>query len=293
MTAGAHRVTAEEATSRSKSALATRLTFGIPILSVVIGLLWWDHSSGNFFGLRLLALFFGVGGTIEFCRMSRLPRSLTIASVLWVLLLLGSRAALAPGESLGIELDLLLLASAPFLFLVLSLRREPNLDALRQVACALFAVLYVGLPLVCLLELGTATQWGLEGLMFLVLVVKGNDSGAYLVGRKWGKTPLIRVSPKKTREGSLGGVALGIAIGGALWGLGAAGPFSLFGAIVVAIAIGIAGQLGDLVESFLKRSTGVKDSGSLIPQFGGVLDLLDSILFAAPVLLLVVQLVAL
>ena len=88
-------------------------------------------------------------------------------------------------------------------------------------------------------------------------------------------------------------MALGIAIGGALWGLGAAGPFSLFGAIVVAIAIGIAGQLGDLVESFLKRSTGVKDSGSLIPQFGGVLDLLDSILFAAPVLLLVVQLVAL
>ena len=284
-------MTDEVSSSRPRSALATRLTFGIPILATVIGLLAWDHASSGFIGLGLLALFFGSGGALEFARMNQLGRRLEVASVLLVLLLLFARALLLrQSGGLGIELDLLILATAPFALLVLMLGKEPGQESLKRTTAALFGVLYVGLPLVCILELGAATTWGIEGILFLVLVVKGNDSGAYLVGRKWGRTPLIKVSPKKTREGALGGVVVGTAIGAVLASFGWAGPFGIGAAVAVSICIGIAVQLGDLVESYLKRSAGVKDSGNLIPQFGGILDLLDSILFAGPILLAIVHL---
>ena len=289
--------------ARPKSVLATRLTFWIPILSAVIGLLALDHFRGGFIGIGVLAVVFGLGAVIEFARMTRLGKGMEWASAFLVLALLGVRAALLgetptdaagaiPSAShfLGVEADLLILALSPVLLVFLLLRRPLGEETLRVAATTLFGVAYIGLPLVCLLELAAATEWGIGALLFLVLVVKGNDSGAYLIGRKWGRTPLTAVSPKKTREGAIGGLVVGTAIGAGLALAGAVTPFSLGAAIAVAAGIGVAGQLGDLVESALKRSAGVKDSGALIPAFGGILDLLDSLLFAGPLLLALVHL---
>ena len=116
-----------------------------------------------------------------------------------------------------------------------------------------------------------------------MLIVMTNDSAAYYTGSAFGKHRLYpSVSPKKSVEGAIGGLAGSII--GTLFAKYTFFPqLTLADAIVTALVIGAIGQTGDLFESLLKRSFGVKDSGTIIPGHGGVLDRLDSILFAAPI----------
>lgn len=114
----------------------------------------------------------------------------------------------------------------------------------------------------------------------IVLMLWTNDTLAYLVGSFIGKTPFSKISPKKTVEGTLGGILL--TIGGA----GVYGYFSSYYAIehwiALAVIVAVVGTIGDLFESRLKRMAGIKDSGSIMPGHGGALDRFDSLLFAAP-----------
>jgi phosphatidate cytidylyltransferase len=128
------------------------------------------------------------------------------------------------------------------------------------------------------LALRSGTAWALT----LLLVVWGYDTGAYLTGRWLGRRRLIdHISPAKTVEGLLGGLVastLAAGIGSWLLGLPAWHP------LVIGPLVGLAAQAGDLAESMLKRAADRKDSGGLIPGHGGMLDRVDSFLFAAPVL---------
>ena len=151
----------------------------------------------------------------------------------------------------------------------------------RGALSALLGVAYIGLPLVALVDLAGDTDWGVSGLLFLLLVVKGNDSGAYLVGRRWGRTPLTRISPKKTVEGSIGGLVASAAVAAGMHGT-LVPEMSMQTVVLAALGGGALGQVGDLVESALKRSADVKDSGALLPGHGGMLDRLDGFLFAVP-----------
>ena len=129
-----------------------------------------------------------------------------------------------------------------------------------------------------LLGLGSGAAWALT----LVLVVWGYDAGAYLIGRMIGRTRLVtHISPSKTVEGFLGGLVaatIGAGIGAALIGLEPWHP------LLIGPLVGLAAQAGDLAESMLKRAAGRKESGFIIPGHGGMLDRVDSFLFAAPVL---------
>ena len=126
--------------------------------------------------------------------------------------------------------------------------------------------------------LGSGAAWALT----LILVVWGYDTGAYLTGRLIGRTRLIEnISPAKTVEGVAGGLVLatiGAGVGAALIGLEPWHP------LIIGPLVGAFAQVGDLAESMLKRAAGRKESGFLVPGHGGILDRIDSFLFAAPVL---------
>jgi phosphatidate cytidylyltransferase len=130
---------------------------------------------------------------------------------------------------------------------------------------------------------------------FLLFVVWAGDIAAYYVGRTFGKHKLApRLSPNKTWEGAIGSIAGSLVAAGGLLALAdgftqwnsakLSYPEEIWYWLVLAVIVNIAAQLGDLVESALKRSAGVKDSGTLLPGHGGVLDRIDSLLLAAPML---------
>lgn len=126
------------------------------------------------------------------------------------------------------------------------------------------------------------SEYGLAYLVWLVLAVVASDSGAYFVGKKYGKTPFSQSSPNKTREGVLGGLFLGTIIGSMC------GYYiidGIFHVVITSFLICAFGVWGDLFESYLKRKADVKDSGNLLPGHGGMLDRIDGYLFGAPALL--------
>jgi phosphatidate cytidylyltransferase len=125
---------------------------------------------------------------------------------------------------------------------------------------------------------------GNSGLLLLFAVVWLGDTAAYFGGKSLGRRKLYaRVSPKKTLEGSFFGLlgsVLGAFLVDAVWGT----PLSWYWLVVAGVAGGVAEQAGDLCESLLKRSAGIKDSGSILPGHGGMLDRIDGLLFGAPVI---------
>lgn len=142
-------------------------------------------------------------------------------------------------------------------------------------------VLYIGLTLGYLLLIRGLPD-GVPLIFFVVVVTWAGDTGAYLAGKSLGRHALASViSPKKTYEGLAGGLLLACALAliARAWFLPA---FSLWDCLVLGLLLTIAGLIGDLTESAIKRSSGFKDSGSLIPGHGGMLDRLDSLLFTAP-----------
>lgn len=145
--------------------------------------------------------------------------------------------------------------------------------SLASLAVTLLATFYVAL-FALLPPLRENGSW----LWLMLFCVWGNDTAAYYVGRAIGKNKLTSLSPGKTREGALGGIAASVLVGA---GLALAFKIPLAQGLGLGLILGFATILGDLAESFWKRELGIKDLGALFPGHGGVLDRCDSILFAA------------
>lgn len=158
-----------------------------------------------------------------------------------------------------------------------------------RVAHALLGVLYVCLPSLAALWLRALPEVGLVNILWLYAVVWAGDTGAYGFGRWIGGPKLAPVfSPNKTWAGAIGGAVCSVAAGVAAAALPIMGGFdSLVFVIVISLFVGMVGQVGDLVESIFKRAVNVKDSGSLLPGHGGLLDRLDAFLAAVAVTFLI------
>ena len=192
---------------------------------------------------------------------------------------------------------LLLSAIGVVLIGVAALTREDPRAGLVAWIATVFGAFYVSL-LAFVIRLGTMAPPIPDGapfepvgaergwILLLILAVWSYDTGAYLVGRQFGRTKFMtHISPAKTVEGVLGGVvATTVVVAVLLWGLGQSPAHALLLGPLAALAA----QAGDLAESMLKRAAGAKDSGTLIPGHGGMLDRIDSFLFAAPVVSLYV-----
>ena len=174
----------------------------------------------------------------------------------------------------------IVLAGFVLIAFVIAIRLDNLKNVLPEVACALLGSLYTFAPWHFAARLREASVH----LVFFALALNwAGDSVAFYVGRRFGKHPLAPIiSPKKSWEGAVASV-----LGSVLFGLLYLGKFvpsiASWKIVIVAIVANMAGQLGDLTESAIKRGAGVKDSGHLLPGHGGILDRVDSSLFALPV----------
>lgn len=175
--------------------------------------------------------------------------------------------------------ELLFIVLALLFLIVMQFKRRDNSGSVVDISTTLFGILYVSWFLSFMIKIRYLP--GGFGLFWTVIfITKLGDIGAYFIGSRFGKHPLIpRISPKKSVEGAIGGLLF--SIGGAL----ISKPFlnlPYFYLALLGFFLGILGQLGDLSESLIKRDCQVKDSGVVLPGMGGVLDVLDSLLFTAP-----------
>jgi phosphatidate cytidylyltransferase len=187
-----------------------------------------------------------------------------------------------------------LLGAITLALLILCAFRSPLQRVLPDTAYSIFGVIYVGLSLTTL-PLLFAQENGPSLLVFLLFVVWAGDVAALYIGRTWGRRKLApAISPGKSWEGSAASMAGSLVITGLLLWLATAlqergipdlsYPGTVAHWLILAAILNVAAQLGDLVESAIKRGAGVKDSGTLLPGHGGVLDRIDALLIAAPVL---------
>jgi phosphatidate cytidylyltransferase len=180
-------------------------------------------------------------------------------------------------------LDIETVLAASLLLIALNVLASPRTGTplLADTAAAILAPVYIGLPLGSLV--GVHAIAGREAVLLLIATVAVSDTAQYYAGRAFGRTPLAPLrSPKKTREGAIGGLVVAPAF------LAAAGSYFLpafpwWSLAGLGLGIVVAGIIGDLFESMLKRAADMKDSGALIPGHGGVLDRIDALLFAGPV----------
>ncbi len=280
-----------------------RIIFGAVMIAAFVGLLIAAEPTG---GLSIVGLVV-ILVPLAFREIGRLAaaagaRLLSVSGVvatlgiaLWPYLrwLAATRTSVQTGGELSAALDPL--AGVGLLMLLVfaeQMIRFRTADAFRQIAATLLAVVYLGVGLAAMtmfyLEMGAA------GLVLFIAAVKCTDIGAYFTGSAVGKHKLIPwLSPGKSWEGLGGGLAAGaIAAVIVTLAMGAEG-LGIWQAAVFGLIVGLAGQFGDLCESLLKRSAQVKDSGAVVPEFGGVLDILDSPLLSAPIAYLAIRLLLL
>ncbi len=277
--------------------LRWRLLLGMILIAAVAGLCWLDHRAavpGIWFMPIAMALSVLASKEVLWLLATRDWHPIPAVVYLGNLSIVASnfvpvlRGDYAPNHWAFITFTLaILLAFAG------EMRRftQPG-NSMVHAALTVFAFAYVGvlLSIICQLRYLLGAKGGLVSLVSLVVVVKMADIGAYTVGRLLGRTKMAPVlSPGKTLEGAGGAIVFAcigsyLVLNGLLPALSQP-PIRVpwWAGLLFGIAVGIAGMAGDLAESLFKRDMGRKDSSDWMPGFGGVLDILDSILFAAPV----------
>jgi phosphatidate cytidylyltransferase len=282
--------------------LRWRLSLGVLLIAALVGLSWLDVVASPPAGRALLPLALVVCclASGELLAMLRARGFEPLASVVYGgnLLIVCSnivpsfwRHLAPPAHELSYPLLALVMAFLCALAGEMQRYEKPG-GVVVRLALATFALVYVGLLMSFLVQLRLVGggNLGMGLLAALIVTVKLGDVGAYAVGRICGRHKLApRISPGKTIEGAIGGLAFSCLGSWATfrwfvpW---IAGPYSRgtpWGWLIFGLVVGAAGMLGDLAESMFKRDLGCKDSSTWMPGFGGVLDIIDSLLVAAPV----------
>jgi len=270
--------------------ILTRVVFGAAMIAGVVAVLLLDELLARRLGadwsgvvLAAAGAVLALAGVRELAGLARaggagiLPVSATLGTLLLGTLPIWRIVCPFAATVNGVLVIVFVIPAGAFLEAIARRRVEA---AMGRISCTVLSALYLGLGLAMMLVI---RLHGLGLLVLFLAAVKFTDIAAYFTGTAVGRHKLIAwLSPGKTWEGLAGGLAAAAGVSALVaWALAlplSAGAAAVFGAIV-----GLVGQFGDLAESLLKRSAAVKDSGAVVPQFGGVLDILDSPLLAAPV----------
>ena len=290
--------------ARSKRAVFfRRLSSAVALWSLLLGVLLAGYPIGFF----VLVAGFGLGGLWEFYGMldhKRLPNYRIFGMICATVFLVGSSWFWYEASAFGNPtfhaisannfetggLLIFLLGVFGRQFFTHSSRDIPPLETMAYTVFGLFYVPWLFNCITKIIYVAPRIDGALVGqyyVLYLIAVSKFSDMGAYLVGSLIGKHKMVpHISPAKTWEGFGGALAFSLL---ASFGLRALMPVKLglldhVDCLVMGLTLSVVAVIGDLAESILKRSTGVKDSGRLLPGIGGVLDLIDSLLFTAPVL---------
>jgi phosphatidate cytidylyltransferase len=176
-----------------------------------------------------------------------------------------------------------LLAAVPLIFYMLSYGSSEKKWAKEDVEKSVFGPIYICLPIAMLILIDMHPK-GNIWIFFLLAVIFANDTGAFYAGKTLGRHKLYKeVSPNKTWEGAFGGLILGLIISAIFLKISRVHALDI-NIFLLVFVMSVASQSGDLVESMIKRIYGVKDSGSILPGHGGILDRIDGLLFSIPVL---------
>ena len=268
--------------------LGTRLRWAIPISLAVILVIFLDLWAGwNGRGLVGLALLFGVGAMLEGIKLGT-RRGSDLA--LGLLCFSGSFLMLSTEKYrrlLGLEdgIPFAVVLGLPLFLAPLITELAPSIHRARWRGSfhAILVSQWLVMPVLACVSMST-DPLGSHLFLCALLMVKGSDTGAYLIGRPFGRTPLHPISPRKTVEGLLGAMGSSTLIGIAYAVILQHESFPISQAAFLGLLMALAGQLTDLQESALKRSMGAKNSGDTIPGLGGMLDMMDSLILAIPLI---------
>lgn len=274
--------------------LVLRLASSTGLIALVLATLFWLPL----WMYALVIIGFVAAGLFEFFTMVRhrgilVHRPLSVGLGILFICLVAWRALVEPGlvptpalgegaTALSWMWDIFWPATIVLLF-IRQFTRENTYEALNGLATTLFGLAYIAALFSYLLYIRAMdAQQGAWLVCYLILVTKMGDAGAYAVGNLCGRHALVaRISPRKTIEGLCGALLFSsVTAAAAAPMLGR--PLSTGWALLLGLFLGACGQLGDLAESLLKRDCQIKDTSQLLPGLGGVLDVMDSILFTAP-----------
>ena len=233
----------------------------------------------------LIVLGLTIGGLYEFFYMIK-KKGIPIYSYFGIFLGACIPASIFLRFELTRNWELLFFVSGFLAILLMQFARKDNTNAIVGIATTMFGIFYVSWLFSFIIKVRYLLP-GWEGVKlvgFILLVTKIGDIGALIIGSRYGRHPLLpRVSPNKSVEGSVGSFAFSMLIAVLFSGFLPQELFpSLWHIALIGAFFGGIGQLGDLSESLMKRDCGVKDSGKFLPGMGGVLDMIDSLLFSAP-----------
>jgi len=265
--------TEEASTKKKLTGTALRVATVVPLIPIIV---WMMFAGPDWLWQLFILLAIAIGG-YELMAM-KVPASRTLR--VW-----GSASSVLLGTSILLVQSFAAIYASIIIIVVGALvasllKEDPLRDASVRVGWLLGTPVYVGGALSAVSLVRAFEPTGAWVLLTMVLAW-GSDTAAYFVGRKFGKTPLSpRISPKKTLEGSAAGFCASV-VGAAIMSLFLP-SLPVVDALALGVLAGAAGQAGDLFISVLKRSSGVKDSGGILPGHGGILDRVDALAFTAP-----------
>lgn len=253
--------------------LRKRLVSTIGLTAVVVGTIFIDWLLG------LTVTIFALLGLFEFFTMLE-KKGISIYKYFGIVVGVMIPLSITFRFELTKSWELLFIVLMLLFLIIMQFKRRENAGVITDISTTLFGILYICWFFSFLIKIRYLAG-GIGLLATVIIITKFGDIGAYLVGTRFGKHPLLpRISPKKSIEGAIGGLGFGIL---ASFVCRPFLNFSYWQLLFVGIILSVLGQIGDLSESLLKRDCNVKDSGNLIPGIGGILDLIDSLLFTAPV----------